>query len=771
MIERFLMECPDLKNLQSLHKGQNRINHAVKSLGEDVVNRILGYSLYLFGFPYDFISSKTDISEAGLKTLAQQINKNGTERFQDKRRKKECLYLKEKEKTLNDAAIVMYNEQEKDYSEFEIKGNFSIKIQKDDILGKKLLTLLFMNAGILMQKDVARIMNCQPLAVRDNFRKFQTSGSKGLLDRRCGQTKDYKFDEKVIVEILKKFISSAFDMETPTKTNITKHLNETFLQRFSERATALHLKKMGLTDNKKDLITEIVMRTNERIDLLEYLEFKDKRVGAKFDRHIEMLRKFKDGIICCFTNEKMENNFFQIEKRVEEFQAELQVLILESVLSEIKCEFSQCPNCCSNNVVINKNNNTSERKKHFPIKTSLGRMLFIEPSFLPRGKCNSCGSEFDIARDILKFSENHKFTPLAQKKICSANRAGSYLNAVRNLNELTNIDLNRNQVRMISMCVGEFIKNDFDELYKDIQEQPPEIITQRHPLVEELRVDEKFLDASKYLIVLAVDGGRMQMFDLIPPKKKKMRWIETRVFRISIYDKQNLCDVSCEIDNTDEKKVYKSARIMSDLTTYGATIRNWEETGPLIISHLYMRGIKPENVEVCISDGSSHIMQKIFLPFFPYAIHILDYYHKNEALHKCLKTNGTLEEFQRLKKILWEGEIIKIINELKKIQLNVGKPDADKKRETDDPKVILDNYINHLNENKERLQYKEFRDCKYPIGSGSVESAVKLFGKRIKGTEKQWSEEGGESILHLYAFLLSEDERWKKLWEVQTPWI
>ena len=90
------MECPDLKNLQSLYKGQNRINHAVKSLGEDVVNRILGYSLYLFGFPYDFISSKTDISEAGLKTLAQQINKNGIERFQDKRRKKECLYLKEK---------------------------------------------------------------------------------------------------------------------------------------------------------------------------------------------------------------------------------------------------------------------------------------------------------------------------------------------------------------------------------------------------------------------------------------------------------------------------------------------------------------------------------------------------------------------------------------------------------------------------------------------------------------------------------------------------
>lgn len=384
--------------------------------------------------------------------------------------------------------------------------------------------------------------------------------------------------------------------------------------------------------------------------------------------------------------------------------------------------------------------------------------------------CNSCKSEFDIARDILKLSKKNKFTPLAQKKICSSNRAGSYVNAVRNLNELTNIELNRNQVRMISMHVGEFIENEFDQLYNDIQKLPAGIIIQKHPLVQQLRIDDRYLDSSRYLIVLAVDGGRMQIFDLIPPKKKT-RWVETRVFRISIYDKKNLCDVSYEMDDTGEKKNYKSARIIPGLSTYGATNRNWEETGPLIISHLYMRGIKPEDVEVCISDGSSHIMQKIFLPLFPGAFHILDYYHKNEALHKCLKTNSANGEFQRLKKLLWNGEINEIIKGLKKIQLKVGKPDEGKKRESDDPKVILDNYINHLGENIDRLQYKKFRECKYPIGSGSVESAVKLFGKRIKGAEKQWSEEGGEPILHLYAFLLSEDERWKKLWEIQTPWM
>jgi hypothetical protein len=376
----------------------------------------------------------------------------------------------------------------------------------------------------------------------------------------------------------------------------------------------------------------------------------------------------------------------------------------------------------------------------------------------------------DIGKDVLKLSVGNNYSPLAQKKICSANRAGSYENAVRNLSELTNIDLNRNQVRKISMHVGEIIKNEFDELYKDIQDQPLAIIRQRHPLMEELRINEKYLDPEQYLIVLAVDGGRMQMFDLIPPKKK-MRWVETKIFRISVYDRKNLNEVVVDQAGAKEKKAYQPARIMPGLTTYGATNRNWEETGPLIVSHLYMRGMTADNVQVCISDGSNHITQKIFQPLFPDAVQILDYYHKSEALHRCLKINGAAEEFQKLNSMLWDGELIGIIEELKQIQKKVGEPDKMKKRNSDDSKVILDNLITHLDENRNKLQYPKFREFKYPIGSGSVESAVKLFGKRVKGTEKQWSEEGGEPILHLYAFLLSEDERWKKLWNVKNPWM
>ena len=117
------------------------------------------------------------------------------------------------------------------------------------------------------------------------------------------------------------------------------------------------------------------------------------------------------------------------------------------------------------------------------------------------------------------------------------------------------------------------------------------------------------------------------------------------------------------------------------------------------------------------------------------ATHILDYYHKNEALHECLKiTSSVCEKEEELKNYLWAGDTVKLVRGLEEIQSRFGKPGKGK-RNPDNPKVKLDNFISHIAQNKDRLNYNSYRKKGYPIGSGSIESAVKLFGKRIKGTE------------------------------------
>jgi hypothetical protein len=63
------------------------------------------------------------------------------------------------------------------------------------------------------------------------------------------------------------------------------------------------------------------------------------------------------------------------------------------------------------------------------------------------------------------------------------------------------------------------------------------------------------------------------------------------------------------------------------------------------------------------------------------------------------------------------------------------------------------------------MRYAEYRRLGLPITSSYVESAVKQFNQRVKGTEKFWSEEGAESILQLRADHLSKDEPLRQFWQ------
>lgn len=51
--------------------------------------------------------------------------------------------------------------------------------------------------------------------------------------------------------------------------------------------------------------------------------------------------------------------------------------------------------------------------------------------------------------------------------------------------------------------------------------------------------------------------------------------------------------------------------------------------------------------------------------------------------------------------------------------------------------------------------------------SSYVESAVKQFNQRVKGTEKFWTEQGAEALLQLRADHLSDDAPLQRFWETR----
>src|SRR5262249_28665013 len=77
----------------------------------------------------------------------------------------------------------------------------------------------------------------------------------------------------------------------------------------------------------------------------------------------------------------------------------------------------------------------------------------------------------------------------------------------------------------------------------------------------------------------------------------------------------------------------------------------------------------------------------------------------------------------------------------------------------DDPVRVLARVIGYLEENRRRMDYPSFRRQGLPWTTSHVESTVKVFNRRVKGSEKFWSESGAEAMLQVRAAFLSEDGR------------
>ena len=58
------------------------------------------------------------------------------------------------------------------------------------------------------------------------------------------------------------------------------------------------------------------------------------------------------------------------------------------------------------------------------------------------------------------------------------------------------------------------------------------------------------------------------------------------------------------------------------------------------------------------------------------------------------------------------------------------------------------------------MNYADYRRQGLPVTSSAVESLIKEFNYRVKGTEKFWDNpEGAEAILQVRAAVLSDDDR------------
>lgn len=128
---------------------------------------------------------------------------------------------------------------------------------------------------------------------------------------------------------------------------------------------------------------------------------------------------------------------------------------------------------------------------------------------------------------------------------------------------------------------------------------------------------------------------------------------------------------------------------------------------------------------------------------FPDAVQILDFYHLSENTHDYSKLLYTDNEVERKK---WVKDVLDAIT--------TGKVDeAIKYVETSKIEKVPDRIVNlytYLTNNRERIDYKYYKEKGYYIGSGAIESGNKMvIQQRMKQSGMRWSINGGQYIAAL----------------------
>jgi hypothetical protein len=183
--------------------------------------------------------------------------------------------------------------------------------------------------------------------------------------------------------------------------------------------------------------------------------------------------------------------------------------------------------------------------------------------------------------------------------------------------------------------------------------------------------------------------------------------------------------------------------------------------GPLVAAEAQRRGFYGAGRQVFLGDGDpkNWTVHKLHFPHFTA---ITDFVHPVSYVYQAAGavTNSFAaqwEQYDAWLTAVWQGRVTTVIADLKTWSARLGAPPKD--APDDDPRQIVAGTLTYLTNNASRMKYDEYRRHGLPITSCLVESLIKEFNRRVKGTEKFWNRpEGAEAILQIRAALLSDGE-------------
>lgn len=200
--------------------------------------------------------------------------------------------------------------------------------------------------------------------------------------------------------------------------------------------------------------------------------------------------------------------------------------------------------------------------------------------------------------------------------------------------------------------------------------------------------------------------------------------------------------------------------------TCQATLESSDEFGPMVAAEARRRNFFAAQSRAFLGDGGAWIWT-LHRTYFPTFEPIVDFVHVLAHVYLAAKAVGgtpavVWERYLNWATACWQGRVTTVLEQLQTVLDQMpATPEAQEVKPTD-PYEVIRLTIGYLTNNQARMDYPRYRREGLPTCSGIVESMVKQFNRRVKGTEKCWNPTEAETILQLRAAFLCEDDRLTK---------
>lgn len=196
-----------------------------------------------------------------------------------------------------------------------------------------------------------------------------------------------------------------------------------------------------------------------------------------------------------------------------------------------------------------------------------------------------------------------------------------------------------------------------------------------------------------------------------------------------------------------------------------ATRQDVHALGRQLAAAAWQRGFAAAPRKAFVGDGQE-ANWTVHRTQFSHYVPILDFIHGLCYVYAGALAGRRLHEgwpaYLEWAQWVWSGQVEKVIEALK-IRLQEFGPAQDNESD-ESPRQKVADALRYLQNQKPRMRYDEYRRQGLPLTSSHIESTIKQINRRVKGSEKFWSNVGAEALLQLAADHISETKPLTTFW-------